>query len=234
MRYIGLCLLFLVNSVCADQAVHVGDTKVLIKEIHHGKGKSFVHLHQNEVTALKAAKYIVAKDGGSIMTLVHPGGARNVVFHLNNKTYEFDPNRIFSDKGIRKSLTQFGAYSPEAHKQVKKLAKAIVKSLPPGKIIAVHNNKQTYSFGDYLPGHSLASQAEHVNVKDTCRCRNFLLVTQMKDYLRLKKWNFNQVLQTKKPEDDGSLSVYLSKRDYINVEAGYNQLQAQVKMLQYA
>jgi hypothetical protein len=233
MRYAGLLLLFICSYVFADQTVYLGDTKVIIKELHYGTGKSFIHLHQNESTALKAAKYVIAREGGSVLTLVHPGN-RNIVFHLKNKQYEFDPNRIFTDKGIKKSLTQFGSYSPEAHKQVKKLATSIIKRLPPGKIIAVHNNNQSYSFGQYLPGHSLASQAQNLNVKDTCRCRNFYLVTQMKDYLRLKKWNFNEILQTKKPADDGSLSVYLAKREYINVEAGYNQLAAQVKMLQLA
>jgi hypothetical protein len=41
-------------------------------------------------------------------------------------------------------------------------------------------------------------------------------------------------LQAQHATDDGSLSVYLADLDYINVEAGYDQLAAQIKMLQLA
>lgn len=42
---------------------------------------------------------------------------------------------------------------------------------------------------------------------------------------------FNGVLQKASATDDGSLSVYLAKREYINVEAGYDQLKEQIHML---
>ncbi|HEL8628750.1 TPA: protein tyrosine phosphatase, partial [Legionella pneumophila] len=59
-------------------------------------------------------------------------------------------------------------------------------------------------------------------------------VTKLSDYLRLKMQGFNGVLQKPSATDDGSLSVYLAKRDYINVEAGYDQLAEQIKMLLHA
>ena len=34
--------------------------------------------------------------------------------------------------------------------------------------------------------------------------------------------------------DDGSLSVFLANRAYINVEAGYDELAMQIKMLRHA
>ena len=212
--------------------VPMGNATVVIQHLHHGKGKAFIHLHQNETTALKAAKAVIKAEGGSLLTLVHSGN-RNIVFSLQKKRYEFDPNRIFTDKGIKKSLLQFGQYSPEAHAEVKKLAQKIKGLLPKRKIIAVHNN-QSYSLKDYLPGQGASRDARALNVNRRNHYRNFYLVTQKSDYLRLKKLNFNSIWQALNATDDGSLSVYLASADYINVEAGYDQLAEQINMLKRA
>ncbi len=229
----GLFLIFFVSFAEAYQLpVTLGDSTVIISKIHHGPGKSFVHLHQNEATALKAALSVVHSEGGSVLTLVH-SGERNIVFHLENNRYEFDPNRIFTDVGIKKTLTQFGSYSLQAHAEVKKLSTKIKTMLPEGKIIAVHNN-QSYSLKNYFPGQDLALDAKALKVNDASHYRNFYLVTQSADYLRLKKMRFNSILQAGSASDDGSLSVYLMGRTYVNVEAGYDQLAAQIHMLKYA
>ena len=89
------------SQVHADNyLVRLGDSSIVIKQQHHGKGKAFIHLHQNETTALRAAKEVIRREGGSVLTLVH-SGERNVVFCLQHKQYEFDPNRIFTDVGIK-------------------------------------------------------------------------------------------------------------------------------------
>ncbi len=216
----------------AQYTVKVGDSRVIIKQEHNGCGKAFVHLHQNETTALEAARAVVNTRGGSVLTLVHSGG-RNIVFHVGRTRYEFDPNRIYTDKGIKKTLLQFGKYSPTAHRDVKKLANKITSLLPQGKIIAVHNNS-TYSLKNYFPGHGLACDAQSLNVNKRHFYRNFYLVTKQRDYVRLRQLNFNSIWQAPNAMDDGSLSVYLGKNRYVNVEAGYDQLAAQIKMLKYA
>lgn len=234
MKYLIPLLLILVEAGCAiNHKVMVGDEKVVIQQTVVGKkGKNFVHVHHNEQTALKAARIVVNREGGSLMTLVHSGG-RNIVFHLNNKRYEFDPNRIYTDNGIKKTLTQFGAYSPEAHHEVKKLSTKIKQLLPQGKIIAVHNNS-SYSLKDYLPGHELAHDAKALHMDPNNYFRNFYLVTKFRDYLRLKMEGFNGILQKPSATDDGSLSIYLARQEYINVEAGFDQLMEQIRMLQRA
>lgn len=209
----------------------VGDERVVIQQ-QPGKGKAFVHVHHNEQTALKAAKAVLRREGGSLLTLIHSGG-RNIVFHLEKKRYEFDPNRMYTDRGIKKTLMQFGEYTPEAHKEVKKLADKMKQLLPKGKIIAVHNNS-TYSLKNYMPGHELAADVQDLYINPGLYYRNFYLVTQLNDYLRLKKEGFNGVLQKKSVQDDGSLSVLFAKSEYINVEAGFDQLAEQVIMLQHA
>lgn len=223
-------------SLCAAHAsqhsVKVGDSTVIIKQYKHGHGKAFVHVHQNETTALKAARAVIKSEGGSVLTLVHKGG-RNIVFHLRHQRYEFDPNRIYTDQGIKKTLMQFGKYTPAAHREVKKLANKIKILLPKGKIIAVHNN-ETYSLRNYFPGHDLAHEAQSLHVNQHHFYRNFFLVNKRHDYLRLKQFNFNSVWQSGHATDDGSLSVFLYCVNYVNVEAGYDQLAAQIKMLRHA
>ena len=235
MKRLLFLICFLIMMPMAHSAryiVHVGDAAVVIQQEHHGCGKAFVHLHQNETTALKAARSIVRAKGGSVLTLIHSGG-RNIVFHVRHQRFEFDPNRIYTDKGIKKTLLQFGAYSPRAHREVKKLANKIMSLLPQGKIIAVHNNS-TYSLKNYLPGHSLARDAHSLHVNKQHCYRNFYLVTKQRDYVRLKQLHFNSIWQADNALDDGSLSIYLAKNRYVNVEAGYDQLAEQIKMLRYA
>jgi len=224
----------LLNVACSTQSVlHLGDTRVIIEKTQHAAEKTFIHVHQNETTALKAAKQVVAEEGGTVITLVH-NGQRNIVFNLHNVRYEFDPNRIFTDIGIKKTLSAFGHYSLDAHLEVKALANRLIAMLPPeGKIIAVHNNNN-YSIKEYLPGNSLVHDASALHLDKQRYYRNFYLVTRHKEFDRLKHLRFNTILQAPSATDDGSLSVYLAHRNYVNVEAGYGQLMAQIDMLKWA
>lgn len=212
--------------------VNVGNTKVMVIQEKHGKGKAFIHVHQNETTALEAARTLIKQKGGSLLTLKHPG-QRNIKFSMHHRTYEFDPNRIFTDQGIYKTLNMYGPYSKAAHTAVKRLAKQIICLLPKGKIIAVHNN-ETFSLHDYLPGQNLAKDARKLHVNKHQYYRNFFIVTQKKEFKRLKSLQFNSVWQTKTASDDGSLSILLRRRNYVNVEAGYDQLATQIRMLKHA
>ncbi|CDZ76553.1 hypothetical protein BN59_00827 [Legionella massiliensis] len=233
MKYF-LYLYFILNSLihAETHTVRLGNTKIAIIK-HKGKGKTFVHLHESEVTALAAARLYVAKEGGTLITLKH-SGERNVVFYLRGVRYEFDPNRIFTDKGIRTTLKQFGHYSPAAHFEVKKLANQILVLIPPGKVVAVHNNNRNYSLKEYFPKHSLARDANALYYRSFSNLRNFYFVTRREEYLRLKKLKFNVALQAKHAQDDGSLSYHFANKNYVNIESAYGALSAQLKMLRSA
>lgn len=227
------CVYFflLLNSTFHTQSypVTVGDTTVnIIKQ--SGTGKTFIHLHENEKTALQSAKLYVDFKGGTLISLQH-GGDRNIQFTLNQVHYEFDPNRIFTDNGIEKSLKLFGPYSKEAHVQVKKLATKITQMLSTkDQIIAVHNNSG-YSIREYFPCHELEKDAQAIHYLENSNYRNFYFVTQQQAYERLKELAFNVALQAEKAQDDGSLSYFLAEKNYINIEAAHGQLPEQLKML---
>lgn len=236
MRLFSYISLLLISNVVfaktTNHSVMLGETKVTIKHIKYGEGKAFVHVHQNENTALLAAKKYIKKYGGSIVTLEHRG-TRNITFNMHNTRYEFDPNRIYTDNGIKSTLKAYGAYSLEAHQAVRAFAQKVTSLIPNQKVIAVHNNNG-YSLHDYLPGHSLEKDAELLNVSKDCFYRNFFLVTQKQEHYRLVEQNFNSILQANTAVDDGSLSIRLNDRNYINVEAGYDQLAEQFDMIKNA
>lgn len=228
--HIFLFFLFLSKPLYAESyVVSLGSERVIVQKEQSKVGPTFIHLHQNEKTALTAARAVMKSSGGNLLTLRHSGG-RNIVFYLQHRRYEFDPNRIFTEKGIRQTLQRYGHYSRAAHQKVRELATCIKHLIPKGKVIAVHNN-QTYSLKNYKKGQDLASEVRAVHLDKKQSHRNFFLVTQKDDFLRLKQLNYNSIWQKAHPTDDGSLSVYLANETYINVEAGHNQLQTQIRML---
>lgn len=233
MKYLIVLFLSFSFAHATEYPLKLGNTTVKIAVIKNGPGKTYIHLHQNEKTALKAAKTVLKANGGTLITLIHKGNNREVSFSTKGHRYTFDPNRIFTDSGIRKTLTELSEYTPDAHHQVKKLANKIVTLLPNGKVVAVHNNEY-YSLKNYLPGHKSSVDASAMSLHSKNSYRNFYVTTHQHDYFRLKKLYFNTVLQKTKPRDDGSLSVYLAGKHYINVEAGYDQLPMQIKMIKRA
>jgi hypothetical protein len=214
------------------RTVYLGSTKVKLVQYSKGKGKQFVHVHESENTAKRAALTYVKCHGGRLLTLVH-NGDRNITFVLRHQRYAFDPNRIFTKAGIRATLRLQSHYSPAAVIEVEKLAKAILRSIKPGKVIAVHNNKE-YSIAEYFKGHSLSKEARAVHYRRKNTYRNFYLVTRYATYRRLKRLGFNVVWQARRAGNDGSLSVRLAKRDYVNVEAAYGAFSKQLRMLRFA
>lgn len=215
------------------QKVLLGQTPVFILVEDYGLGKkNFIHLHANEKTALKAARQIASVEGGKIITLIHQP-TRDIHFSYQGKHYSFDPNRIFTSNGISLTLKKHDCDDDKAREIVAIFAQSIMKNIPEGKIVAVHNNRE-YSLLDYLPKHSLESDAKSLYYKKSSNHRNFFLVTRNNDFKRYKSLGYNVVYQNKQAQDDGSLSVVMSKRQYINVEAGHGQLSHQKQMLRLA
>jgi hypothetical protein len=237
-RLVGLLMLLCNPALAKTYTVLLGNTPVTIVQETTPKksatkgATTLVHFHENETTALSAAKKYIHKKGGTVITLRH-GGSRNIVFRIHHVRYEVDPNRIFTDKGIQLSLKQFGHYSKSAHQQVKALATRIVALIPAGKVIAVHNNRH-YSLKEYFPHRPMHHNAKAVHYLQHSNIRNFYFVTDPHEYQRLKTLRFNVALQAPRAQDDGSLSYYLGKSNYINIEAGYGELKAQLGMLYHA
>lgn len=196
----------------------------------------FINLHDDENTSVEAAKDFLSKYGGALLQLQH-SGKRNFNFMLNGQSFSFDPNRIFTDKGIKATLEKQGVYQDAAAIEVKKLADSLLKKYVDNKklVIALHNNTERgLSVLSYKRGGFEARNAARVYINASMNPHDFLLTTERSFFHYLKQRKFNVVLQHHRPVDDGSLSVYAAKMKipYINVEALRGHLDVQIKMLE--
>lgn len=222
------------SAVAAEvQPVRLGDTEVSLVVTRYGAGGyTFVAIHENESTAVAAARTVLARYGGRLIQLKH-GGTRNVSFKLGGRAYSIDPNRIFTDAGIRATVR--GGYSPEVHQAVKAFAAEIIKRLEGSRaIVALHNNTNgSYSIRQYQGRGPLAADAAEVHVVEAQDPDDFFFVTSRRLFAVIKAGGFNVALQSASVSDDGSLSVYSARHGimYVNVEAENGHQAAQTKML---
>jgi hypothetical protein len=213
------------------EAYILGDTKVLLLISKYGPGPVLFALHENESTSINVAKKILPIYGGTLIELLHSEN-RMVTFKLAGVLYTFDPNRIFTSQGIRRTLGV--KYSPAADKIISELADALLKHLKGQVVIALHNNTNgNYSVRSYQSGGKYSSDATKVHRVQGSDADNFFFTTDDDLYSTLSKQGFSVVLQNKQAADDGSLSVYCAQHNisYVNVEAEHGAVAIQQRML---
>jgi hypothetical protein len=119
---------------------------------------------------------------------------------------------------------------------VAKLAQYILDSLLADAkfIVAVHNNMKGYSIEKYMPDSTFAESAAKVHFNTKKSPHDFFFVNDIKHFNYFKNLGYSAILQSAKPEDDGSLSVYCAQKKipYINVEVMEGHLKEQLKMLE--
>lgn len=115
-----------------------------------GAETHYVHVHENEQTALEAGLAVLQEYGGKLITLQHSKDTlknRFITFSIGNDSYRFDPNRIYSrDTAVLiKTLVsnrRDKQVSRQAVSEVMKLADTICSEIRHARLIlAIHNNK---------------------------------------------------------------------------------------------
>jgi hypothetical protein len=215
---------------------NLGDRIINIKKIS-GKSQSFIllNIHEDETTSINVALDITKEYGGEFVYLVTSGN-RNISFELDNKAYTFDPNRIFTKAGIRKTLENLSGYSKNAESEINEFAQFIIKEITHDSkcIIAVHNNTDgSYSADSYYGEYKKDGASIFKNKTEDSD--DFFFVTRKIDFEYLKSKGYNVILQdNENVRDDGSLSVYCGKNDipYINVETQDGKYKKQYEMLE--
>jgi hypothetical protein len=185
---------------------------------------------------VEAGIIFLSKYGGRLLQLQH-SGKRRFNFNLNNQSFAFDPNRIFTSDGLKATLNRQGGYSEEAAFEVKKIADSILINHIDEKklVIALHNNTERgLSILSYKKGGFEYKNTAKVYINHKTNPHDFILTTKSYIYHHLKRHKINVVLQSSTPVDDGSLSVYAAKNNipYINIEALDGHLDEQIKMLE--
>ena len=219
-------------------ALTLGERHVrLLAHRSQAPGLLYVNVHENETTSIEAARRTVERRGGQLYWL-GADGRRVISFRLRDRTYRFDPNRMFSHAGVEKSLRLYGASSPEAIAEIRRFASAWIDRvalLTRALVVAVHNSTRGgFSVSSYQAGGSEEHEASAVSIGRPRDPDDFFLVTDSPLYEHLRARGHNVVLQAPRGlRDNGSLSVWATANGvhYVNVEAQFGHLEQQVAML---
>ena len=222
------------------RAVPLGAAQVHIAAHETGApGLTFVSMHDDENTAVEAARRTLRQRGGRLVEVQHTG-RRNLSFALDSATYTFDPNRIFTDAGAAATLRNLGPFSEEALQATRRFAGDLLAAmdLPTlDAVVTAHNNTEDqYSLRSYAPGGEYVREAAAVYRAPDMDADDFFFVTDRALFDAMRQAGFSAVLQKGAGmTDDGSLSVYCAKQGvpYVNVEAQHGHLDEQVRMMQF-
>ena len=217
----------------------MGDTRVrvVVAEVTRkgSEGLIYFHPHENEHGSAVVTRHTVQVAGGRLVE-IRCEGDRLITFRLKGSTYSFDPNRMFTDAGLQRSLSHFGPFSPEALDCGRNLRHAVLNQLGEGKtpIVAVHNNAEDgVNALAYRKGGQFAAQASKVAINPKEKPHNFFLVLDEGLFSRLHHAGFNTVLESPHVSDDGSLAFLCLQHQwpFINVEASEGDINQQQRML---
>jgi hypothetical protein len=235
------CWLFSQDSVIVrTDTSNCGDAQIIFNNrcVDTTFPVSFVHVHENETTALEAANYMIDSLKKGCFTTWQCQQQRFVDFKLKNKLYRFDPNRIYTLAGVKATLADNGNYSTQAALEVQRIAEEFKeKFVTEYKIVvALHNNTNGggLSINSYKKGAANARDAKAVFVNIQQDADDFFYTTELAYYTFLKAKGFNVILQNNATvKDDGSLSVFCGEQQipYLNIEAQEGHLTQQIKML---
>jgi hypothetical protein len=215
----------------------LGSTQVAVQVSHFGDRKNIVmlNLHDNEITSVEAARNILQQSGG-VLVNINNNYERLVSFTLKGKTYQFDPNRMFTRIGIMADLfEQNKVCNQAAVRAIEGFAKFVLSKIPrTSTLIALHNNDHNnFSIYSYLKDEDLKKDVQAVYCNESHDVDNFFLTTDRKLFNQMRESGYNVILQHRKAADDGSLSVFYGRRNksYVNVEAETGQVKQQEQMI---
>jgi hypothetical protein len=208
----------------------LGDKTISFKVVQYGDiiNTCCINLHDNEMTAVKAARSVLELQGG-ILIKIENNGKRNISFPFKGLIYTFDPNRIFSRAGIGLTLTTKGKINPLAIIEVENFANHLLQIIPDSIscLVALHNNSDgNFSVKTYLPGGSREKDACQVYADDWQDTDDIAFTTDEIIYNKMAALGYNSILQDNiKVFKDGSLSVYYGEKNrrYINIETQHGK-----------
>ena len=220
------------------RTLHLGDEKVWVHSYERaGSGLTFVNLHDNENTAAQAAKAFLREHGGRLVELQH-GRGREVVVRLAGTLYRFDPNRMFSEHGLRKSMKYYHSLNQETFATASHFVQEIIQliDIRSGQtVIAVHNNTEgKLTIRDYMQGQLYGRDTQRVHLEPAQDPDDYFFVSSPVHFQALARTGNNVALRSEAPPDRGTLGGYACAQgaDYILVEAQHGHLKEQVEMLE--
>ena len=218
--------------------LYLGEEKVWV-DIYKRAGAdiTLLDLHDNENTAVEAGLAFIEKYGGRLIDLRH-GRGREVVVRVDGLLHRFDPNRMFSDAGLRASLKYFNNNSDEIFAIAAAFRDSVINLIDVREgmvVIAIHNNTpDKMTIDDFLPGEGYGKDTRKVSISHQQDLDNFFVVTQDDLFAALSISGYNVALIAQKPPDRGMFSDYCVRLNALNVtvEAEHGKQADQEKMLE--
>ena len=234
--YLLCCIVFLIiPTVYGDDKDYFSFAGVKFEILKNGQSnRRLVWIHGDEKTAEILIRNHLKKNNGTAYLI------DNVEREVIINGFLIDPNRIFTNNGIKKNLIKLNKNISklDLNNTIELINKGrdefFERISPPegGLLIALHNNIREYSIENEIP---LSTEVSLKNNNHPDH-HNFFICTNRGDYNLLKESPFNVVLQDKQIEnDDGSLSWFALRKNirFINIETRLGYLSTQSKMLKY-
>lgn len=224
-----------------------GDLNAISLHVVNYPGKKsdlfYYHMHVPERTSLAMGLELVKQNGGTVISLRHPGG-RDMRIRIGDVIYQLDPNRIFTEEALasRTSPPPSPAHLAQLREFVAWTKENILRGLGQRAVrlvTALHNNTDDDTEGKLL---SILTEKEllgrdnrQVNQNPTWDVDNFFIVTLKSTYdLLVRRWNSNVALRLEKPRNIGYLSNWMINAgiNYVNIEAQHGDAAGARLMIQ--
>lgn len=203
---------------------------------------TFVHVHANERASLESAVANAVRLSLRVRALTHGGGTtRNITFPgSTGKRLILDPNRMFSEAGVRASLGSLndaGAFTDNDVRLATDAGAQLLTALTGDcdTWCALHNNTDGGPLSilryTYPPGSAIA---EAVHVSEGYDPDDFFYTTSRRLFDAIEATPANVVLQKPGVADDGSMSVIAAQRGvpYLNIETEHGRTERATRMLE--
>ncbi len=225
------------GTTASTTTLYLGEERVWV-HVHEGPtpGLTFVNIHDDENTALEAAKLYIRNHGGRLVELRH-GRGRNVVIRRNGVLDRFDPNRMLTEKGRRQTLSFFNNLNSQNVAIVTDFANKLAGILKISKnkvIVSVHNNTPgKLTIKDFQPGQLYGDDTHEVFINPAEDPDDFFFTNSLTLFRALRTLRYNVALMAFDPPDRGTLGNYVNHIGgiYILVEAEHGHLDRQIRML---
>jgi len=216
----------------------LGDRTIAFRVTQYGPAIATccINLHDDEVTAVKAARAVLEQKGG-LLIKIENNAQRMISFSFKGTLYSFDPNRIFSATGIKSTLRANKKINPLAIIEVEKFATTLLQLIPDSIpcLIALHNNSNgDFSVKTYQRGGSRQNDASQVYADNWQDIDDIVLTTDEGLFNKMSANGYNSILQDNiNVNKDGSLSVYYGElnRRYVNIETQHGKTVQYKEML---
>lgn len=230
------------SSIFSIDCISFHDSLVLVKQSLSKQSKSLKYLltHDNEITAKESAYYALEHYGGELYQIVN-AEERNLQILIQDTLVFYDPNRIFTKRGLFQAIQQENPQQAQSIQQeairiiqiiaqeflktmkipLSKVSQTLKPDLPKFEstqiqvkpfVLALHNNSPSSDLSVDFFLSFFSPDSFAIHKNPKQHSKNFFYVISREAFSFFREKNYNTVLQKEHDLcDDGSLSIWMSQ-----------------------